>query len=115
MTPAAATAPGAPPDVLAVAGLRKTYGSTVAVEDVSFCVRRNEIVGLLGPNGAGRTTTIKLLLGVLAPTRGTIHVAGVDLAARRSQAFERANFAAVVHPARVLGLRACSGTRCARG
>ena len=57
-------------------GLRKHYGSTVAVDGVSFHVGRNEIVGLLGPNGAGKTTTINMILGVLAPTAGDIRIEG---------------------------------------
>jgi ABC-2 type transport system ATP-binding protein len=87
-----------PPHVLAVAGLRKVYGDTVAVDQVSFTVERNEIVGLLGPNGAGKTTTINMILSVLEPTSGTIHIEGLDLARRRRQALERTNFAAVYAP-----------------
>jgi ABC-2 type transport system ATP-binding protein len=85
-------------DVLQVAGLRKEYGATVAVDGISFSVRPNEIVGLLGPNGAGKTTTISMILGVLAPTSGSIRIEGVDLARRRSQALARTNFAAVYSP-----------------
>lgn len=81
--------------VLGVANLCKSYSHVTAVEQVSFNVRRNEIVGLLGPNGAGKTTTINMVLGVLAPTAGTISIAGVDLAKRRSQALAHTNFAAV--------------------
>ena len=84
--------------VLSVRHLRKTYGATVAVDAVSFDVARDEIVGLLGPNGAGKTTTINMVLGVLAPTAGSIHVAGIDLARHRSRALERTNFAAVYAP-----------------
>ena len=54
-------------DVLTVSNLRKIYDATVAVDDISFVVRRNDIVGLLGPNGAGKTTTINMILGVLDP------------------------------------------------
>jgi ABC-2 type transport system ATP-binding protein len=61
-------------------------------------VARREIVGLLGPNGAGKTTTINMILGVLQPSSGTIQIEGEDLAARRSQALERTNFAAVYAP-----------------
>jgi ABC-2 type transport system ATP-binding protein len=86
------------PAVLAVEGLRKAYGSTVAVDGVSFDVHQGEIVGLLGPNGAGKTTTINMVLGVLAPDAGTIGIDGLDLAARRSDALERTNFAAVYAP-----------------
>ena len=84
--------------VLSVADLRKRYGATTAVDGISFEVGRREIVGLLGPNGAGKTTTINMLLGVLAPTSGTIHIEGMDLAAHRSAALERTNFAAVYAP-----------------
>ena len=86
------------PFVLSVAGLRKVYGETIAVDDVSFQVARNEIVGLLGPNGAGKTTTINMILSVLAPTSGTIHIEGLDLAKHRRQALGRTNFAAVYAP-----------------
>jgi ABC-2 type transport system ATP-binding protein len=84
--------------VLSVQQLRKQYGATVAVEGLSFDVGRKEIVGLLGPNGAGKTTTINMILGVLEPSAGTIHIEGVDLAARRAQALARTNFAAVYAP-----------------
>ncbi len=84
--------------VLSVHDLRKQYGSTVAVDGVSFDVNRNEIVGLLGPNGAGKTTTINMILGVLEPTSGTIRVEGLDIATKRGQVLERTNFAAVYAP-----------------
>jgi ABC-2 type transport system ATP-binding protein len=84
--------------VLSVHDLRKQYGSTVAVDGVSFEVNRNEIVGLLGPNGAGKTTTINMILGVLEPTSGTIQVEGLDIATKRAQVMERTNFAAVYAP-----------------
>ncbi|MFO0583592.1 MAG: ABC transporter ATP-binding protein [Anaeromyxobacter sp.] len=81
--------------VLAVDALRKVYAGEPAVDGVSFEVRPGEIVGLLGPNGAGKTTTLSMVLGVLSPTAGTIHVDGLDLAARRAEALERTGFAAV--------------------
>jgi ABC-2 type transport system ATP-binding protein len=84
--------------VLSADGLRKTYGTTVAVDGISFEVRRNEIVGLLGPNGAGKTTTISMILGVLQPSAGTIRIEDLDVATHRSQALARANFAAVYAP-----------------
>ena len=86
------------PKVLSVRDLRKQYGATVAVDGISFEVKRNEIVGLLGPNGAGKTTTINMILGVLEPTSGTILVEDLDIATRRSQVLERTNFAAVYAP-----------------
>jgi ABC-2 type transport system ATP-binding protein len=81
--------------VLRVSELCKSYSSLVAVDHISFELRRGEIVGLLGPNGAGKTTTINMILGVLAPTSGTIHVGGLDLARQRSRALARTSFAAV--------------------
>jgi ABC-2 type transport system ATP-binding protein len=84
--------------VLNVHALRKSYGSTVAVDGISFTVSPNEIVGLLGPNGAGKTTTINMILGVLAPTSGAISVDGVDLGTHRSRALTCTNFAAVYAP-----------------
>src|SRR6201988_2991219 len=85
-------------NVLSVSGLSKRYGGTLAVDDISFDVGRNEIVGLLGPNGAGKTTTINMILGVLAPTAGEILIHGVDLAAHRSRAPQCTNFEAVYAP-----------------
>jgi len=87
-----------PPRVLRLANLRKTYGGTVAVDDVSFHVGRGEIVGLLGPNGAGKTTTINMVLGVLEPSSGSIHIQQHDVMRERRQALDRTNFAAVYAP-----------------
>ncbi len=64
--------------IVHVEGLRKTYGATVAVEDVSFDVRDGEIFGMVGPNGAGKTTTIECLEGLRKPDAGTVRVLGVD-------------------------------------
>ncbi len=58
-------------------GVRKQYGSLVAVEELSFVVEAGEILGVLGPNGAGKTTAIRVLTTILTPTRGTFAVAGV--------------------------------------
>jgi len=81
--------------VLEVKNLRKEYSGTVAVDDISFSVGINEIVGLLGPNGAGKTTTINMLLSILEPSGGTITIQGTDLSRERSKALSRTNFAAV--------------------
>lgn len=67
-------------DAIAVLGYTKLYGSFTAVEDLSFSVAAGEILGLCGPNGAGKTTTLRALAGILQPTRGSIRVAGHDLA-----------------------------------
>jgi ABC-2 type transport system ATP-binding protein len=84
--------------VLTVAELCKSYGPTIAVDHNSFHVAPNEIVGLLGPNGAGKTTTINMILGVLTPTSGSIHIGDVDIAEHRSRALSCTNFAAVYAP-----------------
>src|SRR5580698_8257613 len=64
--------------VIHVSRLRKTYGPTVAVDDVSFVVEQGEIFGLIGPNGAGKTTTMECVEGVRAADGGTISVLGLD-------------------------------------
>jgi ABC-2 type transport system ATP-binding protein len=64
--------------IVKVEGLRKTYGDTVAVDEVSFEVHEGEIFGMVGPNGAGKTTTIECLEGLRKPDQGTIRVLGVD-------------------------------------
>jgi ABC-type branched-subunit amino acid transport system ATPase component len=60
-------------------GLRKTFGGIVAVDDVSFEVNRNEIVGVIGPNGAGKSTMFKLLAGFHKPDEGTVVFDGEDI------------------------------------
>jgi ABC-2 type transport system ATP-binding protein len=84
--------------VLVATHLRKLYGTTVAVEDVSFVIQPKETVGLLGPNGAGKTTTINMILGVLEPSAGTVHIEGHDVTRERREALQKTNFAAVYAP-----------------
>jgi ABC-2 type transport system ATP-binding protein len=64
--------------VIHVAAIRKTYGATVAVDEVSFDVQSGEIFGLIGPNGAGKTTTMECVEGLRRPDRGAISVLGLD-------------------------------------
>jgi ABC-2 type transport system ATP-binding protein len=66
------------PSVIQVSKVRKTYGSMVAVDEVSFEVEDGEIFGLIGPNGAGKTTTMECIEGLRKPDRGTIAVLGLD-------------------------------------
>src|SRR3989475_8820784 len=61
-----------------VAAIRKTYGRTVAVNDVSFDVQPGEIFGLIGPNGAGKTTTMECVEGLRTPDAGAVAVLGLD-------------------------------------
>ncbi len=64
--------------VIQVSGIRKTYGATVAVSDISFDVSEGEIFGLIGPNGAGKTTTMECVEGVRRPDGGSISILGLD-------------------------------------
>src|SRR6201981_4034772 len=64
--------------VIQVSGVRKSYGTTVAVHDVSFEVNEGEIFGLIGPNGAGKTTTMECIEGLRRPDLGSISVLGLD-------------------------------------
>ena len=64
--------------VIEVSGIRKTYGATVAVSDISFEVSEGEIFGLIGPNGAGKTTTMECVEGVRRPDQGSISILGLD-------------------------------------
>ncbi|HEX4560873.1 MAG TPA: ATP-binding cassette domain-containing protein, partial [Gemmatimonadales bacterium] len=71
-------------------GLRKVFGSQVAVSKLSLTVRRGEIFGFLGPNGAGKSTSIKMLLGLVRPTGGQAFVLGApptDVEMRRQIGF----------------------------
>jgi ABC-2 type transport system ATP-binding protein len=70
--------PGNNRHAIQVSGIRKTYGATVAVSDVSFEVSEGEIFGLIGPNGAGKTTTMECVEGVRRPDHGTISILGLD-------------------------------------
>lgn len=75
-------------DVIWVEGLTKRFGDFTAVDHVSFTVQRGEIVGYLGPNGSGKTTTIRMLLGLLLPSEGKAQVLGYDIW-RESEAIRR--------------------------
>jgi ABC-2 type transport system ATP-binding protein len=78
--------------MIAVRDLSKLYGDLRAVSGLSFSVRPGEVLGLVGPNGAGKTTTLRCLCGIIAPSAGTIEIAGHDItrssvAAKRELAF----------------------------
>jgi len=81
-------------DVIAVAHLTRRFGAFVAVDDVSFTVARGEIFGLLGANGAGKSTTFRMLCGLLPPTSGTLRVAGFDLRGAAASARGRIGYMA---------------------
>jgi len=67
--------------MIEVEGLTKLYDEFPAVSELSFTVRPGEVLGLVGPNGAGKTTTLRCLSGIIPATRGTVRIAGEELAA----------------------------------
>ncbi|MFZ2448864.1 MAG: ABC transporter ATP-binding protein [Syntrophobacteraceae bacterium] len=75
-----------------VKDLRRTFGSFVAVDDISLKVRKGEIFGFLGPNGAGKSTTIRMLCGLLMPTGGGGSVAGYDILGESEQIKKRIGY-----------------------
>jgi ABC-2 type transport system ATP-binding protein len=81
-----------PAPILEVGNLTKRFGDSTAVDGISFDIRPGEILGLLGPNGAGKTTTIQMLLGLVTPTAGSIHMFGKDLARHREEILQQVNF-----------------------
>jgi ABC-2 type transport system ATP-binding protein len=74
--------------VIEAKGLTKSYGGTVAVEDLSFTVPPGQVTGFLGPNGAGKSTTMRLILGLDAPDSGSVTVGGRPYAAYRRPLFQ---------------------------
>jgi ABC-2 type transport system ATP-binding protein len=81
----------APPQI-EVSGLTKLYGQFTAVNELSFAVRPGEVIGLVGPNGAGKTTTLRCLAGIIPPTRGSVRIAGFDMAQNPIEAKRRLAF-----------------------
>jgi ABC-2 type transport system ATP-binding protein len=77
---------------IAVEGLTKVYKGLTAVDRIAFSIGQGSITGILGGNGAGKTTTIGMILGLILPTSGTIHVLGHDMAIDRHKALHRMNF-----------------------
>ncbi len=78
--------------MISVRNLRKSYGDIVAVNGVSFDVHKNETVALLGPNGSGKTTTLKLIVGLVIPDEGEIYINGVNLKSEPKKAKEYVSF-----------------------
>jgi len=75
-----------------VINLSKSYKSKQAVNNISFKINENEIVGLLGPNGCGKTTTIGMMLGLLKPTNGQVLVNGLDIEKNKISLLHKMNF-----------------------
>jgi len=80
--------------VVEVHDLVRRFGQFVAVDRVSFLVKRGEIFGLLGPNGAGKTTTFRMLCGLLLASSGTLKVAGIDVRQARASARQHLGYVA---------------------
>ena len=82
--------------------LTKRYGSTTAVEDLSFEVRPGRVTGFLGPNGAGKSTTLRMVMGLDAPTKGTVTINGAPYASLRRPLFKVGSMleAAALHEGR---------------
>lgn len=78
--------------IIEVKNLRKLFGESPAIADLSFVVNPGEIVGFLGPNGAGKTTAIAILLGLITPTAGTVKIFGQDFEPHRQAILQRCNF-----------------------
>ena len=78
--------------MIEVEGFTKNYGPTRAVDNVSFSVRRGEVLGFLGPNGAGKSTTMKILTCYLSPTAGRVVVAGHDVFADSLEVRKRVGY-----------------------
>ena len=78
--------------MIVVEGLTKMYGSLKAVDALSFSVSRGEVIGLIGPNGAGKTSTLKCMVGIQAPTSGSVRIDGRDIVTDAVEAKRRLAF-----------------------
>ena len=78
--------------IISVRDLTYRFGDFVAVDHVNFDVEPGQVIGYLGPNGSGKTTTIRMLLGVLRPSEGWAHVIGFDAASQSEQVRARIGY-----------------------
>ena len=88
---------------LEVTGLNSYYGDSHILFDVSLTVERSEVVALLGRNGAGKSTTLKSLMGVVSPRRGSVKLNGIEIAGKKSHAIARAGMQLVHEERRIFG------------
>ena len=80
------------PSLVETERLRKTFGPIVAVDGITLSVGKGEVLGFLGPNGAGKSTTMKMITGFLTPDSGSVHIAGIDVAAEPKAAKRRLGY-----------------------
>jgi ABC-2 type transport system ATP-binding protein len=81
-----------------VASITKIYGTQRAVDNISFELKKGEVVGFLGPNGAGKSTTMKMITGYLPPTTGKIEVCGYDVLEKRMEVSKRIGYLPEANP-----------------
>ena len=77
---------------LKIIGLSKLYNNKEAVKNISFEIKKNEIIGILGPNGCGKTTTIGMILGLLKPSKGKVLINGYEIESNRVDLLNNLNF-----------------------
>lgn len=78
--------------MIEVKNITKKYGSTIAVDNISFQIKEGEIIGLLGPNGAGKSTTMNMITGYIEPTEGEIIIEGYDISKKSKKAKEQIGY-----------------------
>ena len=89
--------------LLEISGLNSYYGDSHILFDVSLRIEKNEVVALLGRNGAGKSTTLKSMMGVVTPRRGSIMFDGTEIAGKKSYAIARAGMQLVHEERRIFG------------
>jgi len=77
---------------LQIDSLSKSYNGVQAVDNISFAIKKDEIIGLLGPNGCGKTTTIGMILGLLKPSKGRVLIDNQDIEKNRINVLKKINF-----------------------
>ena len=79
-------------NAIEINNLNKKYGTTLAVKNINFKIKKGSIIGLLGPNGCGKSTTIGMMLGLIKPTMGEVIIDGKNIEDNRTNILEKMNF-----------------------
>ena len=79
-------------NIIEIKELKKTYGKTIAVDNLNFEIQKGQITGLLGPNGCGKSTTIGMMLGLIKPTSGSVIINNKNIENNRTSLLEKMNF-----------------------